>query len=385
MARGTTRLYEPATENRSRDPASETFNHLKSGARLQADSLEVIPLKSIEASILRRDSLYNSVHENSLPNDLPMKPARALALASLACLASAFAQDVTALHRDAFVMDAHMPRDDAPTCCKGSTSATAIPAGDVDLPRAREGGLDAMFFSIYTPEAYYTGRYEVKNTLRVLSLARDQIEKNHEVIEMALTASDIERINLKGKMAAFIDLEGEFDMDGDLNVLRGFYRLGLRSVQLTAHNYTNNYADSCCDVRKWQGLNEQGRKVVREMNQLGMVINVAHASEETMLQTVELSEDPVIFSHGGYRHFVDIPRSISDKAAKAIAAKGRRDRFAVGQHVQQPQVLRLAARRPAAPRGRHLDAARQLGGLVDRGSRCADGPRTRTPPQAAPG
>ena len=252
---------------------------------------------------------------------LALALAPSLALGSFACLAPAFAQDVTDLHRDAFVMDAHihvMTRQ----LLQGLDIGDRYPTGDVDLPRAQEGGLDAMFFSIYTPEAYYTGRYEVKNTLRVLSLARDQIEKNSDVIDLALTASDIERINREGKMAAFIDLEGAFDMDGDLNVLRGFYRLGLRSVQLTAHNYTNNFADSCCDVRKWQGLNEQGRKVVREMNRLGIVINVAHASEETMLQTVELSEDPVIFSHGGYRHFVDIPRSISDKAAKAIAAKG---------------------------------------------------------------
>ena len=115
-----------------------------------------------------------------------------------------------------------------------------------------------MFFSIYTPEAYYTGRYEVKNTLRVLSLARDQIEKNSDVIDLALTASDIERINLKGKMAAFIDLEGAFDMDGDLNVLRGFYRLGLRSVQLTAHNYTNNSADS--SVGEGDRLRRQPRR-----------------------------------------------------------------------------------------------------------------------------
>ncbi len=249
--------------------------------------------------------------------------ARWLAISSLVWLAAclALAQDVTQLHHDAFVMDAHihvMTRQ----LLQGLDIGDRYPNGDVDLPRAREGGLDAMFFSIYTPEPYYTGRYEVKHTLRVLSLARDQIEKNHDVIGLALTASDIEAINRQGKMAAFIDLEGGFDIDGDLDVLRGFYRLGLRSVQLTAHNYTNNLADSCCDVRKWEGLSEQGRTVVQEMNRLGIVINVAHASEETMLQTVELSEDPVIFSHGGYRHFVDIPRSISNKSAQAIAAKG---------------------------------------------------------------
>jgi membrane dipeptidase len=123
-------------------------------------------------------------------------------------------------------------------------------------------------------------------------------------------------------MAAFLDLEGAFDLDGDLDVLRALYRLGLRSLQLTAHNETNAFIDSCCDTSRWGGLNEHGRALVREMNRLGMVINVAHASEEAMLQTVETSAHPVIYSHGGFRHFVDLPRCITDRAAKAIAAKG---------------------------------------------------------------
>jgi len=225
------------------------------------------------------------------------------------------------LHRDAFVMDGHvhvMSRQ----LLEGLDIGGRYPDGHIDLPRAREGGIDAMFFSVYTPEAYYPARYETKNTLRVIELALEQMEKNRDVIELALSAGDIERINRAGKIAAFLDLEGGFDLDGDLNVLRAFHRLGLRSVQLTAHNYTNNFVDSCCDISKWNGLNGHGRDVVREMNRLGMVINVAHASEESILQVVEASSDPVVYTHGGFRHFVDIPRCISDKAAKAIAAKG---------------------------------------------------------------
>jgi membrane dipeptidase len=225
------------------------------------------------------------------------------------------------LHRDAFVMDGHvhvMTRQ----LLQGLDIGQRYRDGHVDLPRAREGGIDAMFFSVYTPEPYYPARHEVKNTLRVLALALDQIEKNRGVIELARTALDIERINRQGKIAAFLDLEGGFDLDGDLNVLRALHRLGLRSVQLTAHNETNAFIDSCCAERRWGGLNEHGRALVGEMNRLGMIINVAHASEEAMLQTVEASAHPVIFSHGGFRHFVDIPRCISDRAAKAIASKG---------------------------------------------------------------
>lgn len=225
------------------------------------------------------------------------------------------------LHKDAFVMDGHihvMSRQ----LLQGADIGERYSDGHFDLPRAKQGGLDAMFFTVYTPEPYYPDRHEVKNTFRVLELALDQIEKNKSMIEVALTASDIERINKRGKMAAFLDLEGAFDMDGDLNLLRALHRMGLRSLMLTAHNMTNGFVDSCCDKSRWGGINTKGKAVIAEMNRLGMVINVAHASEETILQTVEASKQPVVFSHGGFRGIVDTPRCISDRAAKAVAAKG---------------------------------------------------------------
>ena len=123
------------------------------------------------------------------------------------------------------------------------------------------------------------------------------------MIELALNASDIERINKKGKIAAFLDLEGGYDLDGDINLLRALYRLGLRSMQLTAHNTTNAFIDSCNDISYWGGINDLGKKIIAEMNNLGMVINIAHASNDAILQTVEASKHPVIYSHGGfYRH-----------------------------------------------------------------------------------
>ena len=124
-----------------------------------------------------------------------------------------------------------------------------------------------------------------------------------------------------------------------LGVLRDLYRLGLRSAMLVAHNFTNNFADSCCAPAKWNGINAQGRAVIAEMNRLGMVINVAHGSNETILQAAEASRDPVLYSHGGSRHFVDTPRNISDEAAKENRIEGRRDRAPVRQHIQQPGVL----------------------------------------------
>src|SRR6185436_20620971 len=98
----------------------------------------------------------------------------------------------------------------------------------------------------------------------------------------------------------------------DPAVLRILYRLGLRSAQLSAHNWANNFADSCCSAQKFHGLNERGRAVVREMNRLGMVINVSHASDETLEQTIELSSDPVVATHHGLRSVNNIPRNIPD-------------------------------------------------------------------------
>jgi membrane dipeptidase len=232
------------------------------------------------------------------------------------------------------------------------------PDGHVDLVRARAGGLDAMFFSVYTPEPYYPGRHEVENTFRVVELALQQIEKNKTAVELARTASDIERINRSGKMAAFLDLEGGFDLDGDLNLLRALYRLGLRSLQLTAHNQTNAFIDSCCDASRWNGLNEHGRSVVAEMNRLGMVINVAHASDQAILQTVAASRDPVIYSHGGFRGVVANPRCITDEAAKALAAKGGVIGIQFGSTFNNPKYAEwVRSRRPAVSRPKPVSPA----------------------------
>ena len=225
------------------------------------------------------------------------------------------------LHREAFVMDGHvhvMTRE----LLMNTDIGQRYSDGTVDLPRAKEGGLDAMFFTVYTPEHYYPGRFEVKNTFRVINLALDQIKKNNSVIELALNAKDIKRINMKGKMAAFLDLEGGFDLDGDINLLRALYRLGLRSIQLTAHNTTNAFIDTCNDVSRWGGINDLGREIIAEMNNLGMVINIAHASNDAILQTAEASKHPITYSHGGFYSIVAHPRCITDEAAKAVAAKG---------------------------------------------------------------
>ena len=267
------------------------------------DVIRRLTLLPIAGTILPMPSLFaGPADENNHPSPLQTKP-------------------MPRLHREAFVMDGHvhvMTRE----LLMNTDIGQRYPDGNVDLPRAKEGGLDARFFTVYTPEHYYPGRFETKNTFRVMNLALDQIKKNNAMIELALTASDIERINKKGKMAAFLDLEGGYDLDGDINLLRALYKLGLRSMQLTAHNTTNAFIDSCNDVSRWNGINDLGKKIIAEMNSLGMVINVAHASNDAILQSAAASKHPVIYSHGGFYGIVPHPRCITDEAAKAVASKG---------------------------------------------------------------
>ena len=269
------------------------------------DVIKNLTLLPVAGSILPMQSLLNAP---DVGNDLPLAP---------------LYQDkpMPALHRDAFVMDGHIHLTQRQLLNK-TDIGQRFPDGTVDLPRAIEGGLDALFFSVYTPENYYPGRFETNNSFRVLQLALDQIKKNDAVIEVALNAADIERINKKGKIAAFLDLEGSFDLEGNLLILRALYTMGLRCLQLPAHNTTNMFCDASGDASVWGGINDHGRAVIREMNDLGMIINVSHASENAIFQTVEASRHPIINSHCGFKAIVNVHRCISDEAAKAIASKG---------------------------------------------------------------
>ena len=242
------------------------------------------------------------------------------------------------LHLDALVFDGHVHVIDR-QLYHGGDIGDRLPGGQFDLPRAKQGGVGAMFFSIFVTEEYYPQRFETKQTLRLIDLALAQVATNHGTIGLALNATDIERIHKQGKIAAVLDLEGGFDLDGDLGVLRDLYRLGLRSAQLSAHNWTNNFADSCCSPPKWHGLNERGRAVIREMNRLGMVINVSHSSDETISQAIEVSADPVVATHHGLRHFNDIPRNMPDWLLKKLAAKGGVIGFQIGNEFHNRKVF----------------------------------------------
>lgn len=239
------------------------------------------------------------------------------------------AEKARRLHQDAFVFDGHVHMINRQLHLGGDIG-DRLDDGQVDLPRLKEGGVDAFFMTLFVMEEYYPARLETKQTLRLLNMARDQIDRNRDLVELALDASDVERIAGSGKMAAVLDLEGGFDLDGDLDVLRALHRLGLRVVQLPAHNWANGFADSCCAPRRWGGLTDHGRAVVREMNRLGMVINVSHASDETLAQALEVSAHPLVATHHGLRSLNDIPRNMPDDLLRRLAAKGGVIGFHIG-------------------------------------------------------
>lgn len=256
--------------------------------------------------------------------------------------------DARSLHATALVFDGHVHVIDR-QLYHGGDIGDRYPDGQFDLPRAKEGGVDAMFFSVFVTEEYYPQRLETKQALRLIDLALTQLANNRATIELALNASDIERINKSGKMAAVLDFEGGWDLDGDLGVLRDLYRLGLRSAQLPSHNWANNYADSCCAPPKWHGLNERGRAVVKEMNRLGMVINVSHGSDETIEQAIDLSTDPVVATHHGLRSVNNIPRNMPDYLLKKLAARGGVMGFQIGNDFHSPKFFEWKTKQAGKP------------------------------------
>jgi len=256
--------------------------------------------------------------------------------------------DARQFHQDAFVFDGHVHVINR-QFHEGTDIGQRYSDGQVDLPRLREGGVDALNFTVFVHERYYPQRYETKHALRLINLALEQIEANSDTIALALNASDIERINQEGKIAAVLDLEGGFDLDGDLNVLRALHRLGLRVIQLSAHNWTNEFADSCCSERRHGGLTEHGQNVIREMNRLGMMINVSHSSDETLEQAIEVSSQPLVATHHGLRRLNDIPRNMPDHLLRKLAEKGGVIGFHIGNSFHNRKYFEWRTQRAGRP------------------------------------
>jgi membrane dipeptidase len=192
--------------------------------------------------------------------------------------------------------------------------------GHVDLPRLKEAGMVAPFFALWVP-TFYKGSEAVRRTLQLRDAMQTVLDAHSDQIELATTAAEVERIAGAGKIAAVLTLEGGHQIADDLAVLRMYHRLGMRSMTLT-HFRNNNWADASTDRPVHGGLTDFGRQVVREMNRLGMIVDISHVSDKTFYDTLAVTSKPVIASHSSCRALSDVPRNMTDDMIRALAKNG---------------------------------------------------------------
>jgi len=192
--------------------------------------------------------------------------------------------------------------------------------GHTDLARLKEGQVAAQFWSIYIPGEIKDSGY-AKVQLEQFDIARRVVARYPDRLSLALTADDIERSFKRGRIASLLGMEGGHAIENSLGALRSFYDLGARYMTLT-HNVTLDWADAAMDTTRHNGLTEFGREVVREMNRLGMLVDLSHVSPATMSDVLDATEAPVIFSHSSARVLTDHKRNVPDSILARLAKNG---------------------------------------------------------------
>ena len=198
--------------------------------------------------------------------------------------------------------------------------AEPVAGTHTDLPRLAAGGVGAQFWSVFVP-ASIPGDAAVTAVLEQIDLARRMVAAYPQALELALTAADVERIFAAGRVASLLGAEGGHCIASSLGVLRMLYDLGVRYMTLT-HNLNVGWADSATDTPAAGGLTDFGRDVVREMQRLGMLVDLSHVSVSTMHDALEIAAAPVIFSHSSARAICDSPRNVPDDVLARLADNG---------------------------------------------------------------
>jgi membrane dipeptidase len=193
-------------------------------------------------------------------------------------------------------------------------------AGHTDLDRLRRGMVGGQFWSVYVPGEVRDSGY-ARIQLEQIDIARRVIAKYPDRLALALTADDVRREFRRGRIGSILGMEGGHVIENSLGALRAYYDLGARYMTLT-HNVTLDWADAAMDTARHGGLTEFGKEVVREMNRLGMLVDLSHASPGTMSDALDVSEAPVIFSHSSARVLADVPRNVPDSILRRLPANG---------------------------------------------------------------
>jgi membrane dipeptidase len=229
------------------------------------------------------------------------------------------------------------------------------PKIQTDIPRLRAGGVGGQFWSVYVP-ATMQGQAAVRATLEQIDVVHRMMRRYPDTFELALTAADVERIFKSGRIASLIGMEGGHSIDSSLATLRMFYGLGARYLTLT-HSTNIPWADSGTDTPKVNGLSKFGEEVVREMNRLGMLVDLSHTSPGTMEDAIRVSEAPVIFSHSDARGVRDHGRNVPDAVLKLLSKNG-----GIVMVTFVPGFLTASPQATLAHVADHMDHVRKIAG-----------------------
>jgi membrane dipeptidase len=231
--------------------------------------------------------------------------------------------DAQTIHRKAIAIDMHA--DTVQRMLDEQVDiGQRLSDGHFDSVRAREGGLDAQFFSIWVEPQLFggNGRGAIRRADLQIEAVKKFVEKHPESWELAVTADGVRRIAAAGKLAALFGLEGGYAIDNKLENVKRYYDLGVRYMSPAWSVSTSWAGSSGDDVGRTRGLNEFGKEVVKEMNRLGMMVDVSHVSDPTFWDIVATSSKPIIATHSGCRAIANVPRNLTDDMIKAIAKTG---------------------------------------------------------------
>jgi membrane dipeptidase len=221
------------------------------------------------------------------------------------------------LHARAIVVDGHADTPRLMIAAGNFDIAKRNNGGHVDIPRLREGGIDALFFSVWI-SGTVTGSRAVEGALQQIEKVRQAVQSHPDAFLLAASAADVRRAAAQAKIAALLGIEGGHMIGEDLAALRKFAAMGVRYLTLT-HSLNTKWADSSGDKPAHNGLTAFGKDVVRELNRLGVMVDVSHVSDKTFYDVLEITRAPVIASHSSCRAILNNPRNMSDEMLRALA------------------------------------------------------------------
>jgi membrane dipeptidase len=288
---------------------------------------------------------------------------------SLGATSNKIDQEVKEITNSAILIDTH---NDIPSLTVDGADIGNSPKNHTDIPRLREGGVGAIFFSVYVAATYVNGNHSANRALQMIdTVYHDIIDRYPDTFQLALTAHDIEQAHRQHKIAALMGIEGGHAIEDSPRLLRDYYRLGVRYMTLTHWN-TNSWADSSGDINKadvvhHNGLTQQGKDIVHEMNRLGMMVDISHVADKTFYDALKTSEAPIIASHSSCRAITNVPRNMTDDMIRRLAAKGG----VIQININCGFISQKSADAPKDEPVRatladvvaHIDHARQVGGI----------------------